>query len=208
MIEQDLFQDQDGGSIPTSPLQFRVEICKRKEISAFIEKNHYSKSINGCISDFCFKLTFNGKLFGAMFFGRMAMVNQWKKFSNKECDVIELRRLCCLDIAPKNSESFFISKSLRWLSKNTKIKIVVTYADEEYGHSGIIYQASNFQYIGKQKGSKIIIFNGRKYHDKAIRTKYKGTLKPFALRILEAINQGTAIYKDTAGKHTYIYRLS
>ncbi len=43
--------------------------------------------------------------------------------------------------------------------------------------------------------------------DKAIRTKYKGKLKPFAQRLKDALDSGDAYYKQTAGKHTYTYKL-
>ena len=187
--------------------EFKVLPCKREEITQFIETNHYSGSINGCISDYCFKLLDGDRLIGAAFFGKMAMHNQWKPFVDKEEDVIELRRLCCIDDTPRNTESYFIGKMLRWLQLNTNIKVVVSYADAEYAHSGVIYKASNFKYEGFKKGAKIIVYGDKKYHDKAIRTKYKGKLKPFAQRLKDALERKEAYYKDTAGKHCYTYRL-
>lgn len=187
---------------------FKVEPCQRQEIQSFIEANHYSKSINGCMADYCFKLSNQeGIIVGAMFYGRMAMANQWKRFSDSESDVIELRRLCCIDDTPRNAESFFIGKTIRWIKKNTNIKIIVSYADTEYNHTGTIYKASNFEYLGLTKGAKVIIFGEKKYHDKAIRTKYNGKLKPFAQRLVDALESGEAFYKETKGKHTYIFRL-
>jgi hypothetical protein len=185
----------------------KVILCSRQNIKDFIEVNHYSKSINGCISDYCFKLMYNDTIIGAAFFGRMAMRNQYKKYSDNEEDVIELRRLCCIDDTPKNTESFFIGKMLRYLKLNTKIKKVVSYADQEHGHTGVIYKASNFKYVGMVKGAKVIILDGKSYHDKSIRTMYNGKLKPFAQRLKDALSNGTAYYKDTAGKHTYVYCL-
>lgn len=187
--------------------EMTVSICTRPEITKFIEANHYSASINGCIADYCFTLKHAGNLIGAAFFGRMAMANQWKRFGAREADIIELRRLCCIDDTPRNTESYFIGKMLRWLQLNTQIKTVVSYADAEYGHQGTIYKASNFKYLGFQKGAKIILWNGRRYHDKAIRTKYKGELKPFAVRIKAALETGEATYAITAGKHAYVYQL-
>lgn len=188
--------------------QMTVEPLTRKEVTEFIEMNHYSKSINGCIADYCFGLFYEGALIGAAFFGRMAMANQWKRFGECEADVIELRRLCCIDDTPKNTESYFIGKMLKWLKKNTPIKAVVSYADAEYGHSGVIYKASNFEYLGFKKGAKVIMFEGKSYHDKAIRTKYKGKLKPFAKRLKDALDEGLASYKETKGKHCYVYNLT
>ena|SRR5690554_6774672 len=186
---------------------FNVTPCTRKDIAEFIESNHYSKSINGCISDYCFKLMDGKTMVGAAFFGRMAMAGQWKRFAECEKDVIELRRLCCIDDTPKNTESYFIGKMLRWLKRNTSIKFVVSYADAEYGHEGVIYKASNFEYLGKKAGARVIWWNGKKYHDKTIRTKYKGELKPFAKRVKDALERGDAEYRKTAGKHTYVYTL-
>lgn len=158
--------------------------------------------------DYCFQLyDDNERIVGAAFFGRMAMANQWKAFGNKPEDIIELRRLVCIDDTPKNTESFFIGAMLRWLSKNTSIKTVVSYADATYGHEGTIYKASNFVYKGFKKGAPVINHNGKLYHDKAIRTKYKGELKPFAKRLVEALDKGEAFYQPTLGKHCYTYEL-
>jgi hypothetical protein len=188
-------------------LKFKVIPCERREIRDFIEKWHYSKSINGLMSDYCFKLMNGEDMIGGMIYGKMAMANAWKKYGSSQEDVIELRRLCCIDDTPKNTESYFIGRSLRWLKQNTDIKTVVSYADPEYGHSGIIYKASNFKLIGKTSKGKVIMWNGKKYHDKTIRTKYKGELKPFAVRVKTAIENGEAQYKITQGKNIYTYAI-
>ena len=187
--------------------EYRVELCERADIKDFIEHWHYSKSINGLMSDYCFKLMDGDRLIGGMIYGRFAMANVWKKYSDRPEDVIELRRLCCIDDTPKNTESYFIGATLRYLKKHTDIQTVISYADPEYGHEGIIYQASNFELVGETSKGRVIIWNGKKYHDKAIRTKYKGELKPFARRLVEALDRGEAYYKNTVGKHVYKYDL-
>ncbi len=186
---------------------WKINKVDRDCVREFIEKWHYSGNINGCIADYCYSLTDNGEMKGAMFFGRMAMHNQWKRFAEKESDVVELRRLCCIDDTPKNTESYFIGNALKMLKKDWGGKIVVSYADKEYNHVGTIYKASNFKMIGEIKGAKIIMYDGRRYHDKAIRTKYKGKLKPFAQNLKDALESGEAYYKMTKGKYTYTYRL-
>lgn len=187
---------------------FTVKQVTRKDITKFIEKWHYSGSINGCIADYCFALYSNkNEMVGALFYGRMAMANQYKRFANNESDVIELRRLCCIDNTPKNAESFLIGRSLRQLKKLWNGSVVVSYADKEFGHTGTIYKASNFTQLNDVKGAKVIIYRGKRYHDKAIRTKYKGELKPFAEKLKIELAQGEAFYKTTAGKCTYAYYL-
>jgi hypothetical protein len=148
-----------------------------------------------------------GKIIGACLFGGLAMANQWKKYGEREEDVIELRRLVCIDATKKNAESFLIGRCLRWLRNNTNIKVVVSYADPEYGHAGIIYKATNFKHVGTSSPGKVIFWNGKKYHDKSIRTMYNGKLKPFAQRVKTAIENGEAHYKKTQGKNIYTYKL-
>ena len=60
-------------------------------------------------------------LIGAMIYGKIAMADVWKKYADNESDLIELRRLCCIDDTPKNTESYFIGKTLKWLKQNTTI---------------------------------------------------------------------------------------
>ena len=40
---------------------------------------------------------------------------------------MELRRLVCIDDTPKNTESYFIGKTLRWLKHNTDVEVVVSF---------------------------------------------------------------------------------
>tara|TARA_R110002167_G_scaffold342679_1_gene551518 strand:- start:32 stop:628 length:597 start_codon:yes stop_codon:yes gene_type:complete len=187
--------------------KYLVKTCDRKEVKNFIETWHYSKNINGLKSNYCFKLMDKDTMIGAMIYGQIAMANVWKKYVNSEDQLIELRRLCCIDDTPKNTESYFIGYTLRWLQKNTEIKKVISYADETYNHQGTIYKASNFKHIGMTNKGKVIVYNNKLYHDKTIRTKYKGKLKPYCKKIKDALDVGTAFYKDTLGKHIYTYNL-
>lgn len=187
---------------------YKVSLCERKEIVGFVEHWHYSQNVNGLTTDYCFKLEDEDEnLIGAMIYGKIAMANVWKKYAFVETDLIELKRLCCVDDTPKNTESFFIGNTLRWLKKNTDIKTVISYADTTYSHSGTIYKASNFRHVGMTSGGKVIMYEGKRYHDKTIRTKYNGNLKPFAVKIKKALETGEAKYVDTLGKHIYIYKL-
>lgn len=188
--------------------EFKVVPCERKEIVEFIEKWHYSKNVNGLATSYCFKLLdATDQLIGAIIYGKIAMANVWKKYSEKEADLIELKRLCCIDNTPKNTESYFIGKTIKWLKKNTNIKRIISYADTTYSHQGTIYRASNFKHSGMTNKGRVIMFEGKRYHDKTIRTKYKDGLKPFAIKIKEALQNGEAKYVDTLGKHIFLYDL-
>ena len=62
--------------------------------------------------------------------------------------IYELGRLC---VHPehnfKNLLSWFVSKSIKLLKKETVLKAVISYADSKL-HNGFIYQATNFSYYG------------------------------------------------------------
>jgi hypothetical protein len=187
--------------------QYEIKCVERAKIKSLIESKHYSGSINGVQSTYHFAMYKDGELIGAMLYGNLGMANAWKKYGDKPEDVIELRRLVLIDDTPKNSESFFIGWTLRWLTKNTNIKTIVSYADPNYGHSGTIYRATNFTHVGMTSRGKVIMFNGKKYHDKTIRTKYNGHLKPYAQRVKDALESGEAFYVTQEPKHIYVKTL-
>ena len=192
---------------------FRVENCEIQDIRDFVEKWHYSGNVNGLRVSHCFALYDGDELIGGMIYGALGMANAWKKYADSEGDVIELRRLCCIDDTPRNTESYFIGSTIRWLKKHTDYKVIVSYADAHYGHEGIIYKASNFTHSGMTQKSKIIQWGEREYHDKAIRTYYINkdgvkALKPFAQRVKDALENGEAYYVERPPKHIYLYGLS
>lgn len=207
LTDEDETEDELNAQFAKSTKCYEVRLVERKDIKDFMEKWHYSHSINGLISDYCFGMYYNDTMIGAMIYGRMAMANQWKKYGEKAEDVIELRRLACINTTLRNAESYFIGKTLRYLKKHSNIKTVVSYADTYYGHEGIIYKATNFKLVGKTAKGRFIMYNGKHYHDKTIRTKYKGKLKPFAQEVKDALETGEAHYVKTPGKNIYVYKL-
>lgn len=187
---------------------FQFKLADRTEVAAFIEENHYSHSINGVKSSYCFAIYESDVLVGAALFGAMS-TTAWKKFGTSEKDVVELRRLVLTENCPRNSESWFISRCLKWLRQNTSIKTVVSYADPYHGHMGYVYQASNWEYIGvsgKDKGF-VDVETGKTYHSRALRTKYNGDYKPFVKKLREKLEKGILVPRDLPGKHTYVFNL-
>ena len=64
--------------------------------------------------------------------------------------VWELARLFIEDYTPKNSETWFVSRAIRWVQKSRPdVKLLVSYADPSAGHQGIIYQAGNWMKDGR-----------------------------------------------------------
>jgi hypothetical protein len=189
-----------------------VKLTTIQYVRDFVETWHYSENVNGLRISHVFGLFYQDNLIGAMIYGPLGMANTWKKYVNAENEIVELRRLCCIDDTPKNTESYFIGKTLRWLKKNSDYKMVISYADTFHNHEGTIYKASNFEYHGLTAKGRVIDYRGKIYHDKCIRTYHVDThgnkkLKPFAQRVKDALESGDAKYVDTPGKHIYIYPL-
>lgn len=191
---------------------FLVKEVKIQEVRSFVEKWHYSGNVNGLRIAHVFGLYSGENLIGAMIYGGMAMANTWKKYASSDSKIVELRRLCCIDKTPRNTESYFIGKTLRWLAKNTEYELVVSYADMYHNHQGTIYKASNFKHMGMTPKGRLIELEGKIFHDKSIRTYYINkdgikNLKPFAQRLKDKLSNGEAKYIQTPGKHIYIYKL-
>jgi hypothetical protein len=63
--------------------------------------------------------------------------------------VVHMGRLVCAQDAPRNSESRLISESLKLLRVDRpETRAVLTYAAQDQGHIGYVYQATNAIYTG------------------------------------------------------------
>jgi hypothetical protein len=193
--------------IPAKSL--RIDPCGLRSIRSFVETYHYSHNVNGVKISHCFQITHQDKLVGAVIFGALS-TTAWKKFADKEYKVLELRRLVLLDEVGMNAESRVIGWCMRWLRKNNpQVEIIVSYADPQFGHSGIIYKASNFEYLGKSGDDYgyLDLDTNRIYHSRALRTKYKGEYKPFVKRLRAKNDVGLLQKIKLPGKYCYIFRL-
>lgn len=178
--------------VPIKARELAVTPCKLETVRDFIEQNHYSHSINGVKVSLCFCVTFGGRLVGAALFGALS-TTAWKKFSDSEEKVLELRRLVLLDEAGKNSESRVVGLCLRYIRKHlNNIDVIVSYADPKHGHNGIIYKASNFDFVGLsgRDFGYLDKETGKVYHSRALRTKSGGKFKPFVLKLREKLARG------------------
>lgn len=51
---------------------------------------------------------------------------------------------------------------------NPKLKLIISFADSNQNHLGIIYQATNWIYSGQTEKSKIWIYKGKEYHTRSV----------------------------------------
>ncbi len=67
---------------------------------------------------------------------------QWQR-------VLSLTRMVMHPLAPKNSCSFLLARSIKAIKKDGRFVSLVTYADESQGHTGGVYRAANWGYVGR-----------------------------------------------------------
>ena len=74
--------------------------------------------------------------------------------------LFELSRLCIhpnTQQSEYNITSWFVSKAIRRLRKETRVRGIISYADSDH-HSGTIYRACNFRYCGLSEPKKDFYF--------------------------------------------------
>lgn len=120
-----------------------VRTSKRSEYEWLLLNHHYAGRVPSV--SHAFGLYENDSIIGVITFGTPAARQiQTGACPSNPSAVIELNRLCVLDSAPRNTESWFISRAMKMLPSF----IVVSYADTMQGHTGVVYRAANFNYAG------------------------------------------------------------
>lgn len=130
---------------------YTVKVIPCKQGKEYIIKNHYTHGCHNAPSP-CIGLFEEDRLIGVCAFACPCSENVRASVFGVEYkdSVTELHRLHILDITPKNTESWFISRALKLLKEvKPKIKAVISFSDTTVGHEGTIYKATNAYRIGK-----------------------------------------------------------
>ena len=93
---------------------------------------------------------------------------------NEQQGLFELSRLCIHPDTQQgeyNITSWFVSKAIKRLRKDTEVKAILSYADSDF-HNGTIYRACNFEYYGLSDAKKDFYYADGTKHS---RGKIKGS---------------------------------
>lgn len=194
----------------------KVRDCVVKEIPKstareYISMFHYSKTFPDSTL-YCYAAFYNNEIVGVVTYGMGCGKNQFTAIipSIKNGEYLELTRLWCSDLAINNIESYLISHSLKMLPQ--RVKLVISFSDEAQGHCGIVYQASNFYYLGKNNGGKMLMTrNGipkhprllgiyRKRHPELKNISNSELLELLGLSITESGNKYRYVYLRGGGR--------
>lgn len=170
---------------------------------------HYAKSIPVNVHGYS---VFNDKneWCGVILYGTGANNNIAKTYNLRQGEVIELVRMALNGKQESTSKALAIS--LKLIKKDVPLcKLIVSYADKDQNHTGIIYQATNWIYTGTSMIDKkdcSYIVEGKRYHgktlsDKCKRLGYKKTVE----NVKKIFNTDDVIEFITKGKIKYVYIL-
>lgn len=140
-VELPLFQRDDGGSSPTSALQFLIRKINLPTATKFVERWHYSHKITGG-QVVCFGLFADGILYAVIVFGMGCNRFQAPFLGVKT--FMEIKRMCRREPKMNYELSRFIAISTRMLRREYEFECVLAFADPEHGHEGHVYKGAGF----------------------------------------------------------------
>jgi hypothetical protein len=169
-----------------------------RNLAAFASKAwHYSRSMpSGRLV--CVGFEEAGRYIGAVVFGRGASSEIHSPFGLEQSQVVELCRVALGSHHAPTSQ--VVALAVRLLRKQSPgLRLIVSYADPEHGHVGVLYQACGWLYIGQTNSESLIRLNGRLLHPRTIGSRY-GTRAIDWLRAKVAADAG---HVKTAPKFRY-----
>ena len=138
---------------------YNIQIISKDLCKSILSQYHYlNKKSKGFRTGFNFGLYKDTVLVGVCVFHSPSVPETLKGCfglsRTEQNGVYELGRLC-LDpqIKENNILSWFVSRCIKKLKKETTVRSILSYADSSL-HTGFIYQATNFKYYGLTDSKK------------------------------------------------------
>lgn len=162
---------------------------------------HYSGSVPSVQYGFNF-YNAAGEWCGVVCFGGGANYHLGDPYGLHFGEIMELTRVALNGKQPATSQC--VAMALQELHRQDPlVRLVVSYADTDQGHTGVIYQATNWIYEGlKNPGTcDAFIIHGRKVHKRTVASRGWKQSIPW---VREHIDPKAAPW-ITKGKHKYLY---
>lgn len=145
----------------------------------------------------------NEKYIGCVIFSRGASSNLLKPYGLKSDEGCELTRVALKSHVSKVSR--IIRLGMMFLKKNSPaLRLIVSFADPQYGHNGGIYQAGNWIYCGDTASSAEYWHNGKRLHSRQISEKGWNIQQG---KKINTVKPSECVIVKTKGKHRYLMPL-
>ncbi|EAQ6051910.1 protein mom [Salmonella enterica] len=167
--------EYDGQIVGYGSKELRVETIPCWLARIVIASKHYSRRFVN--NSYLHLGVFCGRdLVGVLQFGYALNPNSGRRvvLDTDNRGYMELNRMWLHDDMPRNSESRAISYSLKTIKLlHPSVEWVQSFADERCGKSGVVYQASNFDFIGSHE-TTFYELDGDWYHEIAMNAIKRG----------------------------------
>jgi hypothetical protein len=143
-----------------------------------------------------------GRFIGVVLFGRGTAALLGNPYGLNQTECVELVRVALTK--HKNQVSRIVAISLRFLkSISPGLRLVVSFASQDEGHHGGIYQAGGWVYAGTTHPKTEYLLKGKRATDRQISQMVKET----RIRRAEMVSRGILIPLPTTPKHRYLMPL-
>jgi hypothetical protein len=175
---------------------YKIKQVDYRTAMDMVIKNHYLHRTAPCSK--AYGLFEDNECIGVVIYGVSCSSTLLKGIcgESEKSNVYELTRLWIKDGTPKNTESYLIGNTLKLLDK----EIIVSFAEIQQGHSGVIYQATNFFYCGLSAKFKDPKVKGLEHQHHAT---YAHGMNMKEIR--DKYGDDNVYYVDRPRKHRYIY---
>lgn len=176
--------------------RYYIDTIPHNVATEIVINNHYLHRTAPCSFSFGLIDKTTKEIMGVIIYGTPSSAPLRKGIcgEDEQYNVIELTRLWIDDSVGKNGESFLIGNTLRLVNK----EIIVSFAEIQQGHVGIVYQATNWIYTGLSAKRTNWTVDGIDKHCQTIADKYTS-------KQLKALYGNKFKLVDRPRKHRYVY---
>jgi hypothetical protein len=177
---------------------FSISQIDYKTAMSVVIENHYLRRKAPCSRAYGLFCTSCQNMLGVVIYGVSCSSTLLKGIcgDTQASNVYELTRLWVKDGTPKNTESFFIGNTMKLLDK----EIIVSFAEIQQGHTGVVYQATNFLYCGLSAKFKDPKVKGLEHQHHATYAN-RMTMQ----QVKQKYGPDNVYYVDRPRKHRYVF---
>jgi hypothetical protein len=145
----------------------------------------------------------NGKFIGVVMFSRGASSNLLKLYGLQQDDGCELTRIALTSHTAPVSR--IARLAIEFLKRNSpSLRLIVSFADPQYGHHGGIYQAGNWLYVGDTAPGAEYWHKGNRLHSRQVSEKGWNIQQGVKRK---TVKPSECVVVKTSGKHRYLMPL-
>lgn len=178
----------------------RLRKATPKEIDFACKRFHYAKSVPAAHKYDYSIFNDSGEWCGVILYSYGSSPQIGMQYGLFAGEVLELIRVALNGKQKCTSQA--VAMTLKRLHKDApNVRLVVSFADQEQGHLGTIYQASNWMYTGSRSGAAAFIVNGKRMHYKTVVSQgWKNNEKWLREHV-----DPNAIEVQSGDKHKYLF---